>query len=178
MASRAVCLSIMAASPSAGRGGRRRRRRSRRRRYRAISTFLTCPGIDLIYERATVFERGFSLDCIRHHYDSTQRCSWTLERVRQRSFFGRAYVNSAECADVKESVQKGRILPSSPLARPLPAPGPPPVLPPLSLSETYALKYWWCSPPRTGIASVRPTVWTVRGIGASFCSERCVRPSL
>jgi hypothetical protein len=28
----------------------------------------------------------------------------------------------------------------------------------LSLSETYALKYWWCSPPRTGIASVRPTV--------------------
>jgi DNA modification methylase len=29
---------------------------------------------------------------------------------------------------------------------------------PLSLSETYALKYWWCSPPRTGIASVRPTV--------------------
>src|SRR6266436_4619240 len=30
----------------------------------------------------------------------------------------------------------------------------------LSLSETYALKYWWCSPPRTGIASVRPTVWT------------------
>src|SRR6266436_4397539 len=37
----------------------------------------------------------------------------------------------------------------------------------LSLSETYALKYWWCSPPRTGIASVRPTVWMVRGIGAS-----------
>jgi hypothetical protein len=28
----------------------------------------------------------------------------------------------------------------------------------LSLSETYALKYWWCSPPRTGIASMRPTV--------------------
>src|SRR5215813_4522014 len=27
-----------------------------------------------------------------------------------------------------------------------------------SLSETYALKYWWCSPPRTGIASVRPAV--------------------
>src|SRR5262249_33079085 len=24
----------------------------------------------------------------------------------------------------------------------------------LSLSETYALKYWWCSPPRTGIASM------------------------
>ena len=28
----------------------------------------------------------------------------------------------------------------------------------LCLSETYALKYWWCSPPRTGIASERPTV--------------------
>ena len=25
----------------------------------------------------------------------------------------------------------------------------------LFMSETYALKYWWCSPPRTGIASVR-----------------------
>jgi hypothetical protein len=49
---------------------------------------------------------------------------------------------------------------------------------PLSLSETYALKYWWCSPPRTGIASVRPTVWTARGIGASLCSDRCVRASL
>src|SRR6266550_1745516 len=48
----------------------------------------------------------------------------------------------------------------------------------LSLSETYALKYWWCSPPRTGIASVRPTVWTARGIGASLCSDRCVRASL
>ena len=45
----------------------------------------------------------------------------------------------------------------------------------LSLSETYALKYW---PPRTGIASVRPTVWTARGIGASLCSDRCVRASL
>ena len=49
---------------------------------------------------------------------------------------------------------------------------------PLSLSETYALKYWWCSPPRTGIASVQPTVWTARGIGASLCSDRCVRASL
>src|SRR5437016_14324751 len=39
----------------------------------------------------------------------------------------------------------------------------------LSLSETYALKYWWCSPPRTGTASVRPPVWTARGIGASLC---------
>jgi hypothetical protein len=48
----------------------------------------------------------------------------------------------------------------------------------LSLSETYALKYWWCSPPKTGIASVRPTVWTARGIGASLCSDRCVRASL
>jgi hypothetical protein len=50
--------------------------------------------------------------------------------------------------------------------------------PPLSLSETYALKYWWCSPPRTGIASGRPTVWTARGTGASLCSDRCVRASL
>ena len=48
----------------------------------------------------------------------------------------------------------------------------------LSLSETYALKYWWCSPPRTGIASGRPTVWTARGTGASLCSDRCVRASL
>src|SRR5262249_29477952 len=45
------------------------------------------------------------------------------------------------------------------------------------LSETYALKYWWCSPPRTGIASGRPTVWTARGTGASLCSDRCVRAS-
>src|SRR5215467_7344955 len=36
----------------------------------------------------------------------------------------------------------------------------------LCLSETYALKYWWCSPPRTGIASGRPTVWTARETGA------------
>ena len=50
--------------------------------------------------------------------------------------------------------------------------------PPVSLSETYALKYWWCSPPRTGIASGRPTVWTARGTGASLCSDRCVRASL
>jgi hypothetical protein len=48
----------------------------------------------------------------------------------------------------------------------------------LSLSETYALKYWWCSPPRTGTASVQPMVWTARGIGASLCSDRCVRASL
>src|SRR5438270_8270909 len=48
----------------------------------------------------------------------------------------------------------------------------------LSLSETYALKYWWCSPPRTGTASVRPIVWTPRGIGASLCNDRCVRASL
>jgi len=48
----------------------------------------------------------------------------------------------------------------------------------LSLSETYALKYWWCSPPRTGIPNVRPTVWTARGIGASSCSDKCVRASL
>ena len=53
-----------------------------------------------------------------------------------------------------------------------------PTRPKLSLSETYALKYWWCSPPRTGSASVRPIVWTPRGIGASLCSDRCVRASL
>jgi len=49
---------------------------------------------------------------------------------------------------------------------------------PLCLSETYALKYWWCSPPRTRIASGRPTVWMARGTGASLCSDRCVRASL
>jgi hypothetical protein len=43
-----------------------------------MSTFLTCPGIDLICERATVFERGFSHGCVRDHYDSTQRFSWAL----------------------------------------------------------------------------------------------------
>src|SRR5215468_594739 len=48
----------------------------------------------------------------------------------------------------------------------------------LTIAETYALKYWWCSPPRTGIASGRPTVWTARGTGASLCSDRCVRASL
>src|SRR5262249_27952078 len=48
----------------------------------------------------------------------------------------------------------------------------------LSLSETYALKYWVCNPPKTGIAGVRPTVWMVRGIGGSLCSDRCVRASL
>jgi hypothetical protein len=48
----------------------------------------------------------------------------------------------------------------------------------VSLSETYALKYWWCNPPRTGIASVRPTVCTAREIGASLFSDRCVRASL
>ena len=42
----------------------------------------------------------------------------------------------------------------------------------VSMSETYALKYWWCSPPRTGIASGRPTLWTARGIGASLCGDR------
>jgi predicted enzyme related to lactoylglutathione lyase len=49
---------------------------------------------------------------------------------------------------------------------------------PVCLSETYALKYWWCSPPRTGIASGKPTVWTARGTGASLCSDMCVRASL
>jgi hypothetical protein len=42
-----------------------------------------------------------------------------------------------------------------------------------------ALTHWCCSLPRTRIASVRPTVWTARGIGASLCSgDRCVRASL
>jgi hypothetical protein len=88
MASKAV-LSIMAASPPEGRGRRRPRRQNRRRRYRSMATFLTWPGIDLLYERATVFERSFSPDCIRHDCDSTQRRSWALARARQQSFFGR-----------------------------------------------------------------------------------------
>src|SRR5262245_13838428 len=33
-----------------------------------------------------------------------------------------------------------------------------------------ALKYWWCSPPKIGTGSMRPTVWVVRGISASLCS--------
>jgi hypothetical protein len=53
MASRAACQS--ATSPPVGREGRRQRRQNSRRRYRFMSTFLTCPGIDLIYERATLF---------------------------------------------------------------------------------------------------------------------------
>jgi hypothetical protein len=52
------------------------------------------------------------------------------------------------------------------------------ILRPLSLSETHARIYWWCSPPRTGIASVRPTICTGRGIGVSLCSDKCVRVSL
>src|SRR5215831_12009855 len=44
MASRAVCLSVMAASPLAGRGGRRRRRQHRRCRYRAKYTTLLTPA--------------------------------------------------------------------------------------------------------------------------------------
>jgi hypothetical protein len=109
-------------------------RQNSRRRYRPMSTFLTCPGIDLIYERATVFERGFSLDCIRHHYDSTQRCSWALERMRQRSFFGRAYVSSAERAVVVPP--KGQNLtfqpPGSPPFQPWSAPcAASPLIPPV-----------------------------------------------
>jgi hypothetical protein len=78
------------------------------------------------------------------------------------------------------------LLPTLALADPLPLPKPPgpggscphgyTSNGSLSLSETYALKYWWCSPPRTGIASVRPTVWTARGIGASLCSESAYEP--
>ena len=48
----------------------------------------------------------------------------------------------------------------------------------LSLSETHARIYWWCSPPKIGTANVCPTVWTARGIGASFCSDKWVRASL
>ena len=44
MASRAVCLSVMAASPLAGRGGRRRRRQHRRCQYRAKYTTLLTPA--------------------------------------------------------------------------------------------------------------------------------------
>jgi acetyl-CoA acetyltransferase len=43
---------------------------------------------------------------------------------------------------------------------------------PLSLSETYALKYWWCNPPRTGIASVRPTTCSVGPPSTSTESSR------
>jgi hypothetical protein len=48
----------------------------------------------------------------------------------------------------------------------------------VSLPETHARIYLWCSPPNIGTANVRPTVWTARGIGASFCNDRCVRASL
>ncbi|HTC78167.1 MAG TPA: hypothetical protein VK657_06085, partial [Terriglobales bacterium] len=62
----------------------RRRRQNRRRRYKSMATLLARAAIDLLYERATVFERALSLDCIRHHYDSTQRRCWALDRVRQQ----------------------------------------------------------------------------------------------
>src|SRR5262245_32548958 len=44
MASRALCLSVTAASPPAGRGARRRRCQHRRRRYRAKYTTLLTPA--------------------------------------------------------------------------------------------------------------------------------------
>jgi len=108
MAPRAVCLSVMAASPLAGRGGRRRRCQHRRRRYRAKYTTLLTPaawdeerkarrrgtvsdnwrrvvrtsplfrrqpGVDLIYEPTTVFERGLSLDFLEHDCTSIQQGS-------------------------------------------------------------------------------------------------------
>ena len=48
----------------------------------------------------------------------------------------------------------------------------------LSLSETQTRTYWWCSPPKSGTGITRPALWTAREIGASFCSDRCVRTSL
>src|SRR5215470_5884882 len=88
MAPGSVCLSVMAASPLAGRGGRRRKRQHRRRRYRAkYTTLLTRaamrtsplfrrqPGIDLIYEPTTVFERGPSLDFLEHDCTSIHQGS-------------------------------------------------------------------------------------------------------
>jgi hypothetical protein len=78
------CTRVIAASPTTGREIRRRRRQNRRRRYKSMATSLARAAIDLLDERATVFERGLSLDCIRHHYDSTQRRSWALDQVRQQ----------------------------------------------------------------------------------------------
>lgn len=48
----------------------------------------------------------------------------------------------------------------------------------VSLSETQTRTYWWCSPPKSGTGITRPALWTAREIGASFCSDRCVRTSL
>jgi hypothetical protein len=69
-----------------------------------MSTFLTCPGIDLIYERATVFERGLSLDCIRHQtppsvffLDATEQSETTI------IFWTRALHDSAAYLDSRPS---------------------------------------------------------------------------
>ena len=48
----------------------------------------------------------------------------------------------------------------------------------LSLSETHTRMYWWCSPPKIGMGSMRPTAWTARGIGASLYNDKWVRASL
>jgi hypothetical protein len=48
----------------------------------------------------------------------------------------------------------------------------------LSMSETQIRTYWWCSRPKSGTGTMRPALRTARGIGASFCSDRCVRTSL
>jgi hypothetical protein len=94
----------MAASPPTGGGGCRQWRQNSLRRYRAMSTFLTCPGIDLIYERATVFERGLSLDCIRHQtppsvffLDATEQSETTI------IFWTRALHDSAAYLDSRPS---------------------------------------------------------------------------
>src|ERR1700730_12399169 len=55
---------------------------------------------------------------------------------------------------------------------------PKPVRGRLSLSETHTRIYWWCSPPKIGTGSIRPTVCATRGISASLCSDKCVRASL
>jgi hypothetical protein len=46
------------------------------------------------------------------------------------------------------------------------------------LSENHIWTYWWCSPPRIGIAAISPGCWIVRRNGASFCNDRCGRVSL
>jgi tripartite-type tricarboxylate transporter receptor subunit TctC len=44
--------------------------------------------------------------------------------------------------------------------------------------DKYTRIYWWCRPPKIGTGSTRPTVWAARAIGASLCSDKCVRASL
>jgi hypothetical protein len=45
----------------------------------------------------------------------------------------------------------------------------------LSLSDIQTRTYRWCSPPKIGNGSTRPTLSASRGIGGSLSSDRCVR---